>query len=130
MFTKIIIILALAEYINCMAIPCNCFGLPGTCNCKEEIPIKFQCLGPQGFYDCDETPIYNCDRSIEYTRVPDTCDQYYICDVNGPFIMSCDSGYQFDLVNRICKPAEEVKCGTTINTDWEGEENITIDVYF
>ena len=59
-----------------------------------------------------------------------TCDHYYICDFNGPRILRCSNGYLFDTENRICRPAEQVKCSNTINTDWKGEDNITIDAIF
>lgn len=114
MFTKVLIILVVIQYSYSMAIP--------TTNCI--------CLGLQGFCDCEETPVYidNCDRSLEYTLVPGTCDQYYICRFNGLSIITCGSGYQFDSVYGMCRPAEQVKCGVPINTDWEGEDNQTIDI--
>lgn len=61
-----------------------------------------------------------------------TCTDYYVCTTSGPVKTTCESGYYFDLQNKVCNPQSQVKCyygldnpcaGQTTNTWVPNQEN-------
>ncbi|XP_058065692.1 probable chitinase 10 [Anopheles bellator] len=101
--------------------------------CVNRMPILHSCVDGKYWNDehlyCDdprrvpcgqdaiETPVPLCQQAsatdVLFTGSPTSCDEYYICIQQKPFLMHCAPGTHWNDSAKQCQPQDEANCKAT-----------------
>ena len=73
----------------------------------------------------ESKPCQNCYTQLCFEPHPYNCNQYYMCNNDNAYVMTCPGDLQFNPLINVCDYPESVEC---INTPMPTEKTSTLDI--